>query len=205
MSGSQAKSADKAPAARAEAGKGGSAPATARGATSRKSPAAKEVPPFQWKLVGYSHGIPLTLLKSAERGEVEGQLERYQAEGYYNELAIHPIDAKIPASQKMLDWISQQESARAASHAAKASASQRKSPGKQPAARKQAASKSVPRAKPKAKSAAAAKAKPKVKAKKKTKTKRKPAAKGKPKARAGRTKKASAARKKATKRRKTRK
>lgn len=62
----------------------------------RKPGAPKEVPPFRWKIVGYSHGIPLVLFKSAEQADAEAQLPRYQEEGYYSDLAMHPVEKKIP-------------------------------------------------------------------------------------------------------------
>ena len=87
-----------------QAGKGESTPAKtpatpARPATpapGRRPGAAKEVPAFCWKVVGYSHGIPLVLFKSVEKEDAEAQFRRYREERYYRDLAIHPIDVKIP-------------------------------------------------------------------------------------------------------------
>ena len=70
----------------------------------RKPGSPKEVPPFLWKLVGYSRGIPLTLLKCAERSDAEAHLQRYQEEGYYGDLTIHPIDAKIQLPKNVSLW-----------------------------------------------------------------------------------------------------
>jgi hypothetical protein len=56
----------------------------------------KEVPAFEWKLVGYADGLTLTLLKSVEHKDAEAQLNRLQSEGYYDGLAIYPIDAPVP-------------------------------------------------------------------------------------------------------------
>lgn len=57
---------------------------------------AKEVPAFEWKLVGYVDGLTVTLLKSVERSEVEAQLERLSNESYYRDVTIYPIDAEVP-------------------------------------------------------------------------------------------------------------
>jgi hypothetical protein len=59
-------------------------------------PRQKEGPGFEWKLVGYADGLTLTLLKSVEHKDVEAQLNRLQSEGYYDGLAIYPIDASVP-------------------------------------------------------------------------------------------------------------
>lgn len=59
-------------------------------------PRKKEVPSFEWKLIGYADGLTLTLLKSVEHKDVEAQLNRLQSEGHYLGLAIYPIDAKVP-------------------------------------------------------------------------------------------------------------
>lgn len=195
-------SAKGAPTKPADTGHGGSASATARGTAAKKPPASKEPPVFQWKLVGYSRGIPLTLLKCVERSDAETQLERYQAEGYYGELAIHAIDAKIPIPQEMLEWISRQEEAKAAAAQKKTSVSKRPSRAKktaakgESAAKRSAAPKKAAEAKPKAKPPA----KVKVKKKTKAKTKGKTTPKARQKARAAPRAKASAAKKKAAKR-----
>ena len=70
----------------------------------RKPGVPKEVPPFRWKLVGYSREVPLTLLKCVEQSEAEAHLERYRAEAYYDNLAIHPIDARIPLPKNVSPW-----------------------------------------------------------------------------------------------------
>lgn len=173
----------------------GSAAGATPGPAAKKAPAAKEIPPFQWKLVGYSRGIPLTLLKSVERSDIEAQLERYRAEGYYTELTIHPIDAKIPIPQEMLDWISQRERVEPVATAKKkASSAKSKASAKKPAA-------------PPRTTSSKAKAKPPVKVKAKMTPKAKPqkGAKAKPKAGAKpetKKKKTSGAKKKTAKRRK---
>jgi hypothetical protein len=191
---------------------------TAASPPARKPGAAKEVPAFRWKLVGYSHGIPLTLLKCVERNDIEAQLERYQAEGYYSELTIHPIEAKIPIPKELKDWISDREAA-AAKSAGKAAAARKESAAKAKAARKPAAAKkpvrpskvTASKKKAKAPSKAAVKKTDKAKAKKatapktKTKTKTKAKAKAKPKTRSTSKKKATTGKKKTAKKRKTKK
>lgn len=67
-----------------------------QGTSSKRGPGAKEIVPLAWKLVGFSDGMPVTLLKCVERSEAEAQLERLQAERYYSGLAIYEIDAKVP-------------------------------------------------------------------------------------------------------------
>jgi hypothetical protein len=63
--------------------------------TGKRPLGAKEVIPFQWKLVGESDGIVLTLFKSVERNDVESQYERVKREGYYKELRILDVNEKI--------------------------------------------------------------------------------------------------------------
>lgn len=65
---------------------------------SKRGPGAKELPPLQWKLVGMAGNVPVTLLRCIERTEAEAQLERLSLEHYYDELAIHPINAVVPIS-----------------------------------------------------------------------------------------------------------
>lgn len=61
----------------------------------RKAPGSKDVIPFKWKLVGKSRGVVLTLFKAVEREEVEAQLRRACAEGYYANVRILDIDARV--------------------------------------------------------------------------------------------------------------
>ncbi len=91
-------------AAKADSTPGGSAApnaAPAAGAAGqrpaqRHGPAvAKEIPEFEWKVVGYSQGVPLILFKSVEKEDAEGQYQRHLNEGYYTNLALHPIKKKI--------------------------------------------------------------------------------------------------------------
>ncbi len=63
--------------------------------TAKKPLGAKEVIPFEWKLVGKSSGFFLTLFKAVEQQEVEAQLERVRKEGYYTDLRILDANAKI--------------------------------------------------------------------------------------------------------------
>ncbi len=62
----------------------------------RGAPGAKEIPPFQWKIVGRSGDFILTLFKAVEREEVEAQLERLRRESYYKDLRILENDTVVP-------------------------------------------------------------------------------------------------------------
>jgi hypothetical protein len=65
-------------------------------APSPKKPiGTKEVPAFAWKLVGLSSGVRVTLFKAVEHADVEAQLGRLTRDGYYTELEILDIDAKV--------------------------------------------------------------------------------------------------------------
>ncbi|UCE58202.1 MAG: hypothetical protein JSU63_12255 [Phycisphaerales bacterium] len=64
-------------------------------ATPKKPLGAKEVVPFEWKLVGEAQGMILTLFKAVEHPEVEAQLERISKDGYYSNLRILEADTKI--------------------------------------------------------------------------------------------------------------
>ena len=68
----------------------------------RRAPGTKEIIPMAWKLVGTSAGTPVTLLRSIERSDVEAQLARLEIEGYYQQLTIYPIAAKVPLSSSHL-------------------------------------------------------------------------------------------------------
>ena len=70
---------------------------TASAPAGRKPPGSKDVPAFEWKLMGESHGVELTLFKAVERAEVEAQLERVRRESYYRNLRI--LDAKEKVAQ----------------------------------------------------------------------------------------------------------
>lgn len=56
---------------------------------------AKEIIPFEWKLLARSSGLVLTLFKAIEREDVEAQLERVRREGYYTNLRIVGADEKV--------------------------------------------------------------------------------------------------------------
>lgn len=79
--------------AAAPKGTGGAAPAPAP--TARRGMAAKEVIPFEWKLVGYSCGTAVTLFKAVEREDVEVQLLRVQRDGYYKDLKVLDVKTKV--------------------------------------------------------------------------------------------------------------
>ncbi len=68
------------------------APTPAQG---RRAPGTKEPIQFLWKLVGHSAGFALTLFKAVEREEVEAQLARIHREGYYTDLKVLDINAKV--------------------------------------------------------------------------------------------------------------
>lgn len=81
----------KAPATGAKNAAAGSdaSPQKPAGQTSeRRPPGAKEVIPFEWKLIGEANGLALTLFKAIEREDVEAQQERVSREGYYRNLRI---------------------------------------------------------------------------------------------------------------------
>ncbi len=103
----------------------------------RRGPGTKDVPPFQWKLVGDITGFSLTLFKSVEREEVEAQLERVRKENYYGNLRILDVNEKVRQSA----------AAKAAVKAAQREKKQRNSPlmpTAKPAATKPTATKQAP-------------------------------------------------------------
>lgn len=61
----------------------------------RRSLNVREIPPFEWKLVGKSRGVFLTLFKAVSREDVEAQLERVRHDGYYTEISILALDEPI--------------------------------------------------------------------------------------------------------------
>lgn len=63
----------------------------------RKSLGVKEPIVFNWKIVGRSGHMNVTLFKSVEREEVEAQLERLTRDGYYTHLQI--LEAKAVVEQ----------------------------------------------------------------------------------------------------------
>lgn len=65
------------------------------GPIARRAPGAKEVIPFQWKLLGECRGVILTLFKAVEKDEVEAQYERLARDGYYGKLRITGAEEKI--------------------------------------------------------------------------------------------------------------
>lgn len=88
----------KAPEATATVQKKDNQPAAAPVRVIRKGPGAKEVIPFEWKLVGESRGLTITLFKAIEREEVEAHLLRLQDDGYYKKLRILDNNAKLTQS-----------------------------------------------------------------------------------------------------------
>ena len=133
---------------------------------------AKEPPAFKWKLAGYVDGLTVTLLKAVDQAEVEAQLERLQAEGYYRDLTIYPIDAKVPPDPMAARFAKERKAAERAAAPAKGSKSAHR-PAKAPAAKAAPA-----KAKPKPVKPAARK--PAPAAKKKVTKASKPVARGKP-------------------------
>lgn len=87
-------------------------------ASPRRGPGTKDVPPFQWKLIGDCTGFSMTLFKSVEREEVEAQLERVRKENYYGNLRILDVNEKVRQSA----------AAKAAVRAAQREKKQRNSP-----------------------------------------------------------------------------
>ena len=73
-----------------EGTKGGTPPAPIK-----KPLGAKEVIPFQWKVVGVSANLMVTLFKATERTEVDAQYERLRKDGYYTELEVLPVDQEV--------------------------------------------------------------------------------------------------------------
>lgn len=61
----------------------------------RRAPGAKEPIPFQWKLIGRSHDLIVTLFKAIEREEVEAQQARVAKDGYYTGLQILDVNAVV--------------------------------------------------------------------------------------------------------------
>ncbi len=68
------------------------------GGAPRRAPAAKEIIPLAWKLIGTSAGTPVTLLKCIERKDAEAQMARLETEGYYQHLKIYPAEEKVSLS-----------------------------------------------------------------------------------------------------------
>jgi len=176
---------------------------TSGGAAARKAGAAKEGPQFAWKVVGYSQGIPLTLLRAVDRDDADAHLQRYREEGYYSNLGVFPIDERIPLPKEVqlslaaqLDAASEKRARKPSAKAAGRRTAAAKSPAK-PAGTAKAAGKTpakkapkpAPKAKtpspkaktpsPKAKTRAKAVKKAKAKTATKTKAKAKVAAKTK--------------------------
>lgn len=66
----------------------------------KKPLGTKEVIPFEWKLVGYTGGTAVTLFKAVDRQDVEVQYERILKDGYYKDLKILDINAKVIQPKK---------------------------------------------------------------------------------------------------------
>jgi hypothetical protein len=140
-------------------------------------PRQKEGPGFEWKLVGYADGLTLTLLKAVEHKDAEAQLNRLRSEGYYDGLAIYPIDAAVPPPPSSRRHKGGNAPSRKGSGRAKKQGPASKSGAKKPAKR-------VPARKKKAGSAARSKAASARKARPARSKKAKPARKTKKKSRA---------------------
>lgn len=161
--------------------------------TVHRSSTAKEVIPFEWKLIGESEGFALTLFKSVEREDVDAQFERVQRDGYYTDLRILGADDKVkqPTSTKARKARQTakvtkeiEESVKARLAAAKATKVTKKAPASEvtkKSTKTQAAKPAKPKVQakvkstPKAKGKAKAKAKPKAKVKAKSKPAKKSA------------------------------
>lgn len=78
------------------------APGAAQPAPSgKKAIGVKEVPPFEWKLLGTADGYTLTLFKSVEREDSDAQLVRVRKDGYYKDLRVVDIDMKIVQPKRL--------------------------------------------------------------------------------------------------------
>ena len=149
----------------------------------RRAPGTKEIIPMAWKLVGTSAGTPVTLLRSIERADVEAQQTRLEIEGYYQQLTIYPIAAKVPLSSSHVkarkrvidDAMTQIGESKKAAEEAKRKAALRRAEAKRikaiPKAKRKAKVKKAKAAKKTAKPKAAKKA-TKAKASKKAKAKK---------------------------------
>ncbi len=139
----------------------------------RKAPGAKEVPAFEWKLVGEANKLALTLFKAVEREDVEAQRARVDREGYYKNLRIMGIDEKIiqpsrasfrRTRQSYLSETAQNKPSKAGREDAKSPKAQEKptkvkrEPPKPPKAKAGVKSKTKARTKPKTKPKAKSKA-----------------------------------------------
>lgn len=71
------------------------APAAAGPVPGKRALGVKEPIIFKWKLIGTSNNMTLTLFKSVEREDVDAQFERTLKEGYYTDLKILNVDAKV--------------------------------------------------------------------------------------------------------------
>ena len=146
----------------ANASESGASPKESTASSTATAPAkkplgAKEIIPFAWKLVGTSQNTVLTLFKTVDRGEAEGQLVRLQNDGYYTDLRVLEIDAKVvqPKGAKAA-----KTAPRAAEQAAKTKKKPAKATGKakRPIKKTILAARKVP---PTAKASPAAKTSPK--------------------------------------------
>ena len=111
----------------------GSSTATA---VAKKPLGAKEIIPFAWKLVGTSQDTVLTLFKTVDRAEAEGQLARLQNDGYYTDLRVLEIDTKV-------DQPKGTKAAKAAPRAAEQAAKTKKKPAKATGKAKRPAKKTI--------------------------------------------------------------
>ncbi len=112
----------------ANATKSGASPKEGTGSSTATAPArrplgAKEIIPFAWKLVGTCQNTVLTLFKTVDRVEAEGQLARVQDDCYYTDLRVLENDTKVvqPKGAK---------AAKVAPRAAEQAAKKKKEPAK---------------------------------------------------------------------------
>ena len=80
---------------------------------------------MEWKLVGVSSGMPVTLMKCTDRTEAEAQLKRLENERYYENLEIYPIATEVPLTPT-LKKVRRHEIDRAMAAAASAKAAKAK-------------------------------------------------------------------------------
>jgi len=155
----------------------GTATSHAKSAAPKKPIGVKEVPAFAWKLVGLSCGVRVTLFKAVERPDVEAQLGRLHKDGYYKDLEILDIDAKVTQPKSAAPKKTAKAKAKASPAKKKTSettSKAAKAKNKPAPARKvktAAKSRAKAAAKPSAKAATKSPAKSATKTKKKTKAK----------------------------------
>jgi len=141
--------------------------------TGKRPLGTKEVIPFEWKLIGISQNIALTLFKAVDRADVEAQYERVKREGYYTDLLIVDINEKVKQPKPVKDTARRRARKTAgaakklATRAAKRKRTAKATAGSVRPSRKKTTKKATTRASGKKKKASAESRKKKAKKKKK--------------------------------------